>query len=178
MATQSGLWTRGPEQGVKADTPDTIGACGNRLCVGALDGLWIFDGTAFDHRTHVAGDLPAEWVSAVAGDADGQVWAGTFDGGVALLGAHARRYSVADGLPDGRIQPHALAVVRDVAYAGTPSGLVRITGDRVSLVQGLGTEPVTAVAPAHDGGLWIGSNTTLRHITISEGESCARTGCG
>ena len=41
---ENGLWTRGPAQGVLADLPDALADCGDFLCIGASDGLWLFDG--------------------------------------------------------------------------------------------------------------------------------------
>lgn len=167
--TDQGLWTRGPAQGITADQPGALADCGAVLCIGASDGLWTFDGERASHHSSASGELPADWVTAAVRDGAG-VWAGTFDGGLARLGRAdvARHYAPADGLPDGHVAPHALASVSGAIYAGTPSGLVVIWGDTVSLLSSgeLG-EGVTAVIPAARGGLWVGGRGTVTRIEVS-----------
>ncbi len=157
VLTPTGLWTRGPAQGVLADNPASLEACGAHLCIGALDGLWLFDGESARHRSSADDALPSDWVTAIA-HGPGVTWVGTFDGGLARVEPErARRFAPEDGLPEGRVQPHGLAVVDGCALAATPSGLLRVCGDSVALIQeGLPVSELTAVIPAARGGVWVG----------------------
>jgi ligand-binding sensor domain-containing protein len=140
-----GLRTLGPAQGVRASAPMALANCGEALCIGASDGLWVYDGETCAH--HAAGELPEEQVTAVARGEDG-VWAGTLAGGVARVPA------LSMGAPDGRVAPHALLARGGEVFFGTPSGLVALRGGRAGIVRGLG--PVTALTSSARGGIWIG----------------------
>ncbi|MFN7135327.1 MAG: hypothetical protein ACK4N5_24850 [Myxococcales bacterium] len=145
--------------------------CGERLCVGAVDGLWLFDGARWERRSSASGALPSDWV--VAATTDGaRIFAATYDGGLARLdGAEVRRFGRGDGLPEVRVNPHALALERGVLLAGTPSGLLALEGDsaaRVSLA--LPTADVTAVAPSSCGGVWLGFRGGLVRVRLADGE--------
>jgi len=167
---RSGLWTRGAGQGVGADLPDALASCGSSLCIGASDGLWLFDGQSASRHSSASGDLPADWVTAAWGD-EKEVWAGTFDGGLARLGGSkdpGRLYSSKGGLPEGQIAPHALAVVAGVVYAGTPRGLLVVEGQAAQLFgDGPLGEGVSAVIPAARGGVWVGGLGQVRRIVVT-----------
>lgn len=163
-----GLWTRGAGQGVPADLPDALASCGSALCIGASDGLWLFDGERAVRHSSASGELPAEWVTAV-GASGGEIWAGTFDGGLALLRASGPRLlSAADGLPEGRIAPHALALIAGTVYAGTPRGLLVIDREGAALLsEGPLGQGVNSVIPAARGGVWVGGAGQVRRIEIA-----------
>ncbi len=154
---ERGFVTYGIPAGFEAQSPGSLSACGEVLCVGAADGLWDYDGTRFRHHTSGSGSLPTDYVTAVA-FGSGRRWAGTFDGGLARVGeGDGRRYAPADGLPEGRVQPRALAVADDTVYASTPTGLLLLRGDRAALVaDGLPQAELTAARVARAGGVWVG----------------------
>ncbi|HEY3447041.1 MAG TPA: hypothetical protein VGK67_11785 [Myxococcales bacterium] len=168
VADEQGFLTRGRDQGFPADGPTALSACGKSLCVGALDGLWIWDGTRATRAGSDTGALPADFVTAVAFGPAG-LWAGTFDAGLARLFPDSRRVTPADGLQDGRIQPHALVVGNDAVWAGTPAGLLELRGTSSAalLVDGLPTPELTALAPAREGGLWMGHQRGATRILVT-----------
>ncbi|HZN91940.1 MAG TPA: hypothetical protein VFB81_04525, partial [Myxococcales bacterium] len=154
----------GADQGVPVEQPTAISECGlGEICVGAVDGLRkleIRTSTSTDGArqvtAHAAGGaevtLPAQFVTAVASSMYA-TWVGTFDGGLVQLRQGAP-LTPADGLPEGRINPRALAVSGDQAYAGTPSGLLVARGRSAALVPVGGA--VSAAAPSIVGGVWLG----------------------
>jgi ligand-binding sensor domain-containing protein len=165
---ERGLTTWGAAQGLSPQAPVALAPCGETLCVGAVDGLWLFDGETAARRTSASGDLPTDFVTAVAGGPGAEVWAGTFDGGIARMGSGDRaasRLTPADGLMEGRIHPRALAVVGDVAYAGTPSGLLVIRGTEHAVLP-VGGEEITAVAPSRWGGVWLGARGRALRVSV------------
>jgi ligand-binding sensor domain-containing protein len=136
--------------------------------VGALDGLWLWDGASARRVGSDSGSLPSDWVTAIAADPTG-VWAGTFDAGLARLSPAHRRFAPSDGLPDARIQPHALALSGALAYAGTPAGILELHDGSAALVtEGLPSAEVTALVPAPGGGLWMGHQGGAARIEIEE----------
>jgi ligand-binding sensor domain-containing protein len=163
--------TLGLAQGIRGERPSSLADCGVLLCIGASDGVWLFDGSSSTHR-----QAPEEMVTAVARDGgagfagDGRgpqagasnadVWAGTLAGGVARLPGPA------PALPDNRVSPHALFVHGGEVFIGTPSGLVILRGELLKLVRELA--PVTAIAPASGGGLWVGTRNAAVRVDLSE----------
>jgi outer membrane protein assembly factor BamB len=146
--------TLGPAQGIRGDLPSALADCGVFLCIGASDGVWLFDGSSSTHR-----QAPEEMVVAVARGGD-EVWAGTLAGGVARLPGPA------SALPDNRISPHALLVDGGAVFIGTPSGLVVLRGGRPKLSRELA--PVTALAASSRGGLWVGTRNAAVRVDVSE----------
>jgi ligand-binding sensor domain-containing protein len=152
-----GLRTRGPAQGVRASAPMALADCGEVLCIGASDGVWLYDGETSAH--HAAGELPEEQVTAVASGEDG-VWAGTLASGI------ARIPPLPASMPDGRVAPHALLARGGAVFIGTPSGLVVLRGGHVGIVRGLGQ--VTALAPSTRGGVWVGLRGAAVRVELEE----------
>ena len=146
--------TLGPGQGIRGEGPSSLADCGVFLCIGASDGVWLFDGASSTHR-----QAPEEMVTAVARDGD-DVWAGTLAGGVARLPGPAA------ALPDNRVSPHALLVHGGTVFVGTPSGLVVLRDGRSKLVRELA--PVTALAASSRGGLWVGTRNAAVRVDVSE----------
>jgi ligand-binding sensor domain-containing protein len=164
-----GLTTFSAPNGFTAQSPAALAGCGAVLCVGAADGLWTFDGALFQRRTSGSQDLPTDYVTAVA-FAEGEVWAGTFDAGLSRLGAKGtRRFATSDGLPEGRVQPRALTAVGSTAFAATPSGLMVVSGESAALIaEGLPRAELTAVAPAREGGLWVGYRGGVSRVLVED----------
>jgi ligand-binding sensor domain-containing protein len=156
-----GFLTYGADHGLTAEQPAALAACGDSLCIGAQDGLWLFDGK----RARRAEGVEPQFVTAVT-SALGKLWFGTFDSGLAeITHGHARTLG-ADTLPDARIEPRALAQAGMLALAGTPSGLLVIDGDRAALVSdGLGAREITAVRSSASG-IWIGYRGGFRRVQV------------
>ncbi|HYV44647.1 MAG TPA: hypothetical protein VFA20_07275 [Myxococcaceae bacterium] len=157
-------WVKEPA--VRVAQPTSLASCGDHLlCIGAADGLRKY---RIDPEDGHLGELPGgdalpepfvtavssgPWDPMVAGDPwTRTAWAATLGGGLVALGE--RPMTPADGLPDGRISPRALAVKDGVAFAGTPNGLLVVRGRSAALVPVGG--PVTAVAVSGRSGIWIG----------------------
>ena len=163
---RGGFITFGPEHGLSAQRPASLSACGRELCIGAEDGLWTFDGRWARRHSTASGELPDDFVTAVAGGA-GEIWVGTFASGLAeLTGGAPRRIGLGDGVPDGRIEPRAFAELGSLALAGTPSGLLVVEGGRAGLTaEGLPDPEVTAVHAADDG-VWLGYRGGVRRVEV------------
>lgn len=171
-----GPWVKEPA--VRVAQPTSVGMCGaHQLCVGAVDGLRKYRVDAADgHLTEIesAGALPEPFVTAVSSgseqwtpDWNGVVWdpwAGTSGGGLVRLGDPPM--APADGLPEGRISPRALDVYEDLAFAGTPRGLLVAHARSAALVPVGG--PVSAVAAAGRGEAWCGlpGQVVLVHVDL------------
>ena len=151
-----GFVTYGAEHGLQPMRPSALADCGSALCIGAGDGLWLFDGKGARRESSGSGALPADEVTAVAFDGHAR-WAGTFDAGLArLVPKGARRMSPADGIEDGRIAPHALVTWRGLLLAGTPSGIEVVRGEAAGALRSpLPSKQVSALA-ADVNGIWMG----------------------
>jgi ligand-binding sensor domain-containing protein len=100
------------------------------------------------------------YVVALAVDAAGVAWAGTWGGGLSGYDGKAwRHYTVTDGLPGN----HVFMLQTDAAgdlWIGTNQGLARKTPNGFEIMtsrDGLFGDAVFAMASAPDGSLWVGS---------------------
>ncbi len=100
------------------------------------------------------------YVVALAVDAAGVAWAGTWGGGLPRYDGQAwRHYTVTDGLPGN----HVFMLQTDAAgelWIGTNQGLARKTASGFEVMtsrDGLFGDAVFAMASAPDGSLWVGS---------------------
>ncbi|MEY2690060.1 MAG: hypothetical protein RL375_4260, partial [Pseudomonadota bacterium] len=100
------------------------------------------------------------YVVALAVDAAGVAWAGTWGGGLSRYdGKTWRHYTVTDGLPGN----HVFMLRSDAAgdlWIGTNQGLARKTAQGFEIMtsrHGLFGDAVFAMASAPDGSLWVGS---------------------
>lgn len=172
-----GVGFSGPVGRTEDDGPSHIydvAADGTDVWIGTLEGLWHVpeDGEATRFR-YATGDLPDDWINAVVVAADGTVWAGTYDHGLAYRtpGGPWRRLSEPDDLPCGWVNPGAMAALPDgTVLVGTlGGGLLRVgTGgliDSWTLADGLAGDDVTSVAidgkTAH-----VGTRSGLSHLVI------------
>jgi ligand-binding sensor domain-containing protein len=166
----SGLWTRGAAQGIAADQPASLADCGPALCIGAVDGLWRFDGTRAERASSATDALPADWVTATA-FGGGVLWAGTMDGGFARQDSEGwRRYAPEDGVPDGRVQTHGVLARSGGALFATPTGLLGVRADslfRFAPDAAVSEEP-TSLAPAVAGGAWVGGRGRVWRVATEE----------
>ena len=102
----------------------------------------------------VAVPLPGGPVTALA-TAGGTTWIGTGRGLVRIGGGQAQTWTAANGLSSETIV--SLLVDSDGVLAGTAVGLNRVAGGKVTRVDGLPVDQVTALRRDRDGNLWIGT---------------------
>ncbi len=100
------------------------------------------------------------YIVALEVSRDGNVWAGTWGGGLSRFdGSSWKVYTVADGLPGN----HVFMLHEDddgILWIGTSNGLARMDGDsfkRFTTDDGLFSNRVFAMSSAADGTKWIGS---------------------
>ncbi len=101
------------------------------------------------------------YIVSLTVDHAGQVWAGTWGGGLARFdGKQWKNYSSHDGLPSN----HVFMLHTDKAgtvWAGTSHGLVKILeNDQFQVItrqEGLFADNVFSMANASDGSMWVGS---------------------
>jgi ligand-binding sensor domain-containing protein len=101
------------------------------------------------------------YIVALAVDAQGVVWAGTWGGGLSRFDGQAwTQYTVNEGLPGN----HVFMLHIDpqgVLWIGTNNGLARLKGgggfDVLTTRDGLFNNAVFSMATARDGTLWVGS---------------------
>lgn len=184
---RSGDWCRRPVP--RGDGPDdaTIGSAvvdvHGVLWVGSNWGLRLHDprAAAFRHwRAGPGGELADGWVLSLAEDAEGAVWAGTFNGRLYRIDPHdasiETRLHLTDSGEGGQFRViWAIVPTSDRLWLGTNSGLVDFRPDtgkhRVLTppggdqrrIEGDGEmrgDPgfVHALAEAGNGALWVGTN--------------------
>ena len=107
------------------------------------------------------------YVVSIEVDKDGQVWAGTWGGGLSRFdGTSWKTYTVKDGLPGN----HVFMLHQDaqgVLWAGTNNGLARMEGGKFSHLDtndGLFSNYVFSMASSTDGQRWVGSFGGVTHL--------------
>ena len=101
------------------------------------------------------------YIVALAVDADGVVWAGTWGGGLSRYDGKAwTQYTVAEGLPGNHVFMLHIDP-KGVMWIGTNNGLARLKKgggfDVLTIQDGLFNNAVFSMATARDGTLWVGS---------------------
>lgn len=112
------------------------------------------------------------YVVSIEVDRDGQVWAGTWGGGLSRFdGRKWTSYTTAEGLPGN----HVFMLHKDsqgVLWVGTNNGLTtwqegKFT-KRISTADGLFANNIFAMATAGPGDLWIGSFGGVTHLRMEK----------
>jgi signal transduction histidine kinase/ligand-binding sensor domain-containing protein len=164
----------GAREGLFAETINAIYFDRNGLLwVGTREGLFTFDGYAFDLHQHVVGDrasLADNWVRTVFEDRAGNLWVGTNAGGLSRLDRASGRFTAFrhDAGDAGTLSHDSVYAIAEAGegrlWVGTQSGLNLFdpaTGraQRVPILPASaprsGSEYVCAVLPAPDGTVWI-----------------------
>lgn len=145
--------------GLAEDYVLSLAASGTEIWIGTRLGLSWFNGHTW--LTYTAKDgLTSPTVTALAVDNLGNLWAGTYNGGVNRLdGQGWRGFTTADGLPDDQIND----IVIDAAgqpWIATAKGAAFFDGQNwttITSANGLLADHVTALAVDDDGHIWFGS---------------------
>lgn len=142
-----------------------------RLWIGSAKGLdWMDDGGAIHKLALPTESGNAASVLSLAQDKHGNIWIGTYGDGIYRVAANdsIRRFGVESGLPAGNVR--AVAVDDDgVVWLGTQSGVARLSGDRVSMLEGTNAPTsVTVALNSQPGELWIG---TIAGARVRRGDS-------
>lgn len=138
-----------------------------RMVVGTGRGVLVQQAAGF---ASLHPELPADTITRLLVDAEGDLWIGTTVHGLfrysERAGVSVSRLGVEDGLPDSRVS--ALAQDREGSlWVGTNAGLFRMRLPPIrsfSRRQGLETPYVRATAETADGSLWIGTSGGLYRL--------------
>ena len=107
------------------------------------------------------------YIVALHVDAAGQVWAGTWGGGLNRFdGETWKHYTVADGLPANHVFMLEAAPGGGL-WVGTSHGMAYFDGNRFDVLtteDGLYADNVFSLAEADDGSLWVGSYGGLARL--------------
>jgi ligand-binding sensor domain-containing protein len=168
---------RAGDLGVRQVTAVTVDHEGS-LWAGGLNGLARrrVDGS-WSHFQVATGHLPDNWITALAVAPSG-VWAGTYDGGVAVLNgsrSRARIFRESSGLPCGWVNPNAMVWSAGSLWLGTMEGgvVVRTRGrwHQLGSSDGLPSADVTGLVPAPAGRIWVATRGGVALITINKERS-------
>jgi ligand-binding sensor domain-containing protein len=139
---------------------------GQEVWVGSLHGLYRFDPVAGHAEAHTVatGDLPVDWVTALA-TLSGQLVVGTYHGGLAWQGSDEFHIEAeAQGLPAGWVNPHAMKSISGALYVGTlDRGLLigrRGHWTHLQVAEGLPSNDVTDVLSDGDH-VWVATRAGI-----------------
>jgi len=155
--------------GAKDGAPSPITALAQTsdgfLWVGSLDGLYQFDGLAFErYEPQSGGPLPVSGVNSLTALPNGDLWIGYSSGTLSLLrNGNVTDYTARDGLPNGGVW--SLAQDREgTIWAATHAGLARLEGNRWRQVGKNWNFPAGLVRQVfldRQGTLWVSMEDTL-----------------
>lgn len=153
------------QRGAPADIWAIAQGADGFLWLGTGTGLYRFDGVTFDpvvpprNRAFASSNITALKMLA-----DGTLWIGFYNGGVAAMrDGVVRRFGPEEGFPAGMVQAFA---VRDDGsiWAATSGGLARFDGQCWKVVgreMGYPTRQASWILAGRDGALWVTSGTQL-----------------
>jgi signal transduction histidine kinase/ligand-binding sensor domain-containing protein len=135
------------------------------LLLGSAEGLFRFDGVAFEHYETPSGSaLPSGAARSLLALPNGDLWIGFYSGAVSRLrDGTVQTYTTRDGLPDG----HVLCLAQDregTIWAGTSGGLARFEGNRwkgVGIDWSFPGKSAQALLLDRKGTLWVDTEDTL-----------------
>ena len=157
------------EAGVRKAT--AVLGVGAELWVGGIGGLAVRRHGRWRRYGATSGHLPDNWVTALIYH-DGDVFAGTYDGGLARVGKRRRLFTETNGLPCGWVNSHALLSWDARLWVGTmEGGLLMNHGDewrQFGLRDGLPSLDVTALVPSDKNGLWVATRAGVVHLERTE----------
>jgi ligand-binding sensor domain-containing protein len=149
----------------------------NILWVGTTGGLVRYDEMSGKREVFNKANsgLPSNAIESIQVDADGDIWIGTYDAGVAVYnGSDFIIYNMANSKLPGNVVRSIFIGKNNTKYIGTQKGIVEINGDNVSVMQNFSMD-VWSMNMDNSGALWIGcsfgvwkmENSTLTNFTDS-----------
>ena len=179
---QGGLWAVTPFQLLRYDgalweviRPDRrMGLPFRDVCPAQDGGVWAiarsggvhrFDGqvwTAFSTAEGLAqiGDNSDRSGISICEASDGSLWLGQVDGLVHMVDGERRKYTAADGIPDGPINAVAEDIGGQIWVSSPLEGVAHFNGQRWRRVPGADQAQfngVNRIFPANDGTVWLAS---------------------
>jgi signal transduction histidine kinase/ligand-binding sensor domain-containing protein len=143
------------------------------LWIGTSNGLFRFDGVAFERVQPETGALPAVSVNALFATRDGGLWVGYQRWGVTFIAADGRvtNYSVEQGLPVGSVR--SFAEDHDgVVWVAATGGLARLEAGRWRSVRMDWNYPCRSawkLIVQDDGTLWVGGASPNKLLFLPKG---------
>ena len=121
----------GPKDGAPSPVTALAQTSDGYLWLGSYDGLYRFDGVAFErYQPQSGGPFPDRTVSSLLALSNGDLWIGFQTGAVSLLRhGDATNYSIREGLPNAVIWSFAQDREGTI-WAATGGGLERLEGNR------------------------------------------------
>lgn len=121
----------GPKDGAPAPVTALAETSDGYLWVGSVDGLYRFDGVAFErYEPQTGGPFPLRAVSALLAVPNGDLWIAFAPGAISRLrNGNATNYDTREGLPSQAIESFAQDWDGTI-WAATRSGLMRFEGGR------------------------------------------------
>jgi signal transduction histidine kinase/ligand-binding sensor domain-containing protein len=141
-----------------------VAADGTRWVAGLDFGLGSWDGS---HFRRASGMRPNEHVSALECAKSGEVWAGTANGAIEIMGNNTRRFTTSDGLPDNEVLS-LLDGPDGTTWIGTNDGVSRYRNGELSAYRtrdGLSHSVVLSLFVDREGSLWTGTKDGLDQFT-------------
>lgn len=143
------------------------------LWIGTTNGLYRFDGIAFERFQPEQGSLPALQVESLFATRDGGLWVGFTGGGATFIAADGRltSYSSDSGLPLGAIRDIAQDL-DGVTWVAATGGLARLEGGRWRQVRMDWNYPCRSawrVYVDRRGTLWVGAASPDRTLYLPKG---------
>jgi signal transduction histidine kinase/ligand-binding sensor domain-containing protein len=131
------------------------------IWVATEGGIARFNGIDFKVFSHeTTPEITSDDICCFAQSPTGPLWIATSDGLLQYSAGQFRRYSIADGLTTNRIIN--LAAVDDgTLLLLTAEGIVSFNGRRFSTISPPSSFSPSAIATAHDGSVWIASNSGI-----------------
>jgi PAS domain S-box-containing protein len=165
--TQFAHTSWGPKDGAPSPVTALAQTSDGYLWLGSLDGLYRFDGVAFErYQPQSGGPFPHCGALSLLALPNGDLWIGFSCGVVSLLrNGNATNYTPRSGLPGAMF---ALAQDREgTIWAGTDSGLVRLEGNRwkeVGKDWNFPGGPARTVFLDRQGTLWVSTEDSLTFL--------------
>ena len=155
----------GPKDGAPSPVRALAQTADGYLWLGCPDGLYRFDGVAFERYEPQSGSpFPSQNVTSLLALPNGDLWIGFRPGAISLLqNGHATNYTTREGVPATGVW--SLAQDREgTTWAATNNGLMRLEGNRwreVGKDWNFPTGLAHAVFLDPQGTLWVSTEDTL-----------------